>query len=307
MRVSVIISTMNRGAKVAPCLNSIVASLEQAKLTEAEIVVVDNNSTDNTVELVTAWKASCPYPVQLVVETKKGCSAARNRGVAISTGELLVFTDHDCQLTPNYISDLLRYDAADTELVMRGGSVVLGDPADLPLTIKKVSHTLSWKRPMDVAGEGTLLGSLIGCNMAMRRAVVDKIGPFDEKMGPGTGCPAGEDTDYYYRAYLAGILLEMVPDMVIEHHHGRRNKGDTGKLLGNYAMGNGALCLKYLFIYPNFSRHFLWDVKKFLISLFKPNPITGIYAEMPRGKLLKLTLIGAWRYGLSRAKNYWSK
>lgn len=62
----------------------------------------------------------------------------------------------------------------------------------------------------------------------------------------------------------------MVPDMIVEHHHGRRSPADAVKLRRNYAVGNGALCAKYLFIYPNFSRHLVWDFKRWLLAVFSP-------------------------------------
>lgn len=183
---------------------------------------------------------------------------------------MLVFTDDDCQLSANYISDVLRYNYLDNEDVMRSGSVYLGDPTDLPITIKTVESVRHWKRPMPLKDEGDLLGgSLIGCNMVMKRNIVNSVGMFDENLGAGTPCRAAEDTDYFYRAYLAGVKLEVVPDLVVSHFHGRKNKDEGQKLLRNYAIGNGALVLKYLFIYPNFSRHFYWVLKSFV---YRKNP-----------------------------------
>jgi len=117
--------------------------------------------------------------------------------------------------------------------------------------------------------EGDLLGgSLIGCNFFTTRHAVNRIGMFDIYLGPGTPCRAAEDTDYFYRAYLAGIKLEVVPDCTVYHFHGRKNVNDGYKLLQNYAIGNGALVIKYLFIYPNFSRHFYWTLKSLIFRKY---------------------------------------
>lgn len=52
--------------------------------------------------------------------------------------------------------------------------------------------------------------------MATRRAVVERLGPFDERFGAGSKIiPSGGDTDYICRAYLADISLEYVPDMTV--------------------------------------------------------------------------------------------
>ena len=262
MRLSIIICTRNRAFALTDCLNSLAASVVNAGLKDAEIVVVNNASTDNTAEVVNAWAATSPVPVQLVLETRKGLSAARNCGARVARGQLIVFTDDDCRLSPTYIAEALKYEASDNGLVMRSGAVVLGDPDDLPITIKTVTAMKQWKKPMSVKDEGDLLGgSLIGCNMVMRREVLDKLGTFDENLGAGTLCPAAEDTDYFYRAYLAGVTLELVPDLVIVHYHGRKRESDRTSLLKNYGVGNAALAVKYLFTYPNFSRHLVWDIK----------------------------------------------
>ncbi len=150
---------------------------------------------------------------------------------------------------------------------------------------------------MPLENEAQLLGgALIGCNMAMRRDVLERIGFFDEKLGAGTACHAGEDTDYFYRAYLAGIALEMVPDMLVAHFHGRRHVSERANLHRNYTIGNGALCFKYLFIYPRFARHLLWAakaaVKEILHSPKGAKPWTSSFDSF------RFMLKGAFLYGL---------
>jgi GT2 family glycosyltransferase len=272
MKISVIICTKDRVASLEHCLRSVAQSIESAGCRDAEIVVVDNNSVDSTSMMVSEMSGSLRVPLRLVHEARTGLAVARNRGVGASCGSLLVFTDDDCQMNFTYIQELLDYDEKDVGLVMRSGSVVLGDPGDLPLSVMSTLSRQRWKRPMPLAEEGKLLSALIGCNMTMRRAVFDQLGPFDESLGAGTTCRASEDTDYFYRAYLANITLEFVPDMIVRHFHGRKSIAEKTKLLRNYAIGNGALVIKYLFTYPNFSRHLVWEMKGSLAELFGRSP-----------------------------------
>jgi hypothetical protein len=74
--------------------------------------------------------------------------------------------------------------------------------------------------------------------MTMRRALVEKLGPFDERFGPGAIIPSGGNT--LFRAYVAGFTLEYVPDMTVVHHHGRKTPAEGRKLL-NLAIGDGAV------------------------------------------------------------------
>lgn len=305
--ICVIVATRNRAHAIGQCLAAIEHAFHQCPGARGTIIVVNNASTDDTEAVVNDWAKTASIPVSLHYEAKKGLSAARNCGIRHAKGDLIVFTDDDCCLSPTYISELLQYDRQDEELTLRSGSVVLGDPTDLPLTIKIVTETRTWKRLMNLADEGDLLGNaLIGCNMAMRRGVIDRVGLFDERLGAGTSCCAAEDTDYYYRAYLAGLKLQVVPDLMVSHFHGRKTPGEKVKLEESYAVGNGALVAKYLFVYPNFSRHFYWNVKKYIELAVSPRkrreqvmPPAGW--DIPQGRLLRLQCKGIFNYMRARA------
>ena len=97
--------------------------------------------------------------------------------------------------------------------------------------------------------------------MAMPRRLVDRLGLFDERFGAGSRIPGGEDTDYIYRAYLAGVTISYVPDIVVNHFHGRKKPAEGRNLFCNYAYGWGALNAKYFLSYPYLCRPFIWDIK----------------------------------------------
>ena len=276
MKLSVIVATRNRAHGIAGCLDSIAASLAKAAPLDAEIVVVDNGSQDGTSRIVEQWATGCAFPVRLLVEPRAGLSVARNRALRAAEGELLVFTDDDCRLGREYVNDLLRHDAADTEPVLRGGRVELGDRTDLPLTIKTTPTRQRFNRRTSPATDDSIVGHISGCNMTMRRALVERLGPFDERFGAGSSLESGEDSDYLFRAYLAGFTLEYVPDMTVFHYHGRKQKPAGYKLYRGYSIGTGAIYAKYFFKQPNLCLPFYWDIKKsikeivFRTNLFYP-------------------------------------
>ena len=276
MKLSVIVATRNRAHGIAGCLDSIAASLAKAAPLDAEIVVVDNGSQDGTSRIVEQWATGCAFPVRLLVEPRAGLSVARNRALGAAQGELLVFTDDDCRLGREYVNDLLRHDAADTEPVLRGGRVELGDRTDLPLTIKTTPTRQRFNRRTSPATDDSIVGHISGCNMTMRRALVERLGPFDERFGAGSSLESGEDSDYLFRAYLAGFTLEYVPDMTVFHYHGRKQKPAGYKLYRGYSIGTGAIYAKYFFKQPNLCLPFYWDIKKsikeivFRTNLFYP-------------------------------------
>ena len=298
-KISVIVATLNRAHAISDCLESISDAFKQADWKNGEIVLVDNGSTDDTQDIARKWSETSFVPLLLATEHKQGLSYARNAGIKNSSGDILLFTDDDCRVNENYIRQALDHFAKDRESglkTLRSGSVLLGNQDDLPLTIKPIKETKTWKRPLSVEDEGNLLGdSLIGCNMMATREIVDQIGTFDEKLGAGSPCRASEDTDYFYRAYLAGITLQAVPNLTVYHYHGRKTEQDRRKLLENYAIGNGALCLKYLFIYPRFSRHFYWDLKKYLLASAEEKRFED-GGRPSIGRRLRLQLQGVFAY-----------
>jgi glycosyltransferase involved in cell wall biosynthesis len=268
MKLSIIVATRNRAQTLAGCLDSIAAALAKAAPVDAEIIVVDNGSTDQTSAVVNTWAAACTIPVQALFEPRPGLSRAHNRALQAARGDVFAFTDDDCRLSRCYVSDLLRHDAGDTELVLRGGRIELGDVTDLPITINTDPNHARWSLKRHSARFECLSGRINGCNMTMRRALVECIGPFDEDFGSGARFKSGGDTDYIYRAYLAGAAIEYVPDMTVFHYHGRKTREEGQKLFRAYMSGNGALYARYLFKHPNLCRPFYWDCKNAIREIF---------------------------------------
>lgn len=169
MKLSVIVATRNRAANLRPCLDSIAAAFAKAALLDTEIIMVDNGSTDNTPDVIKAWSAGSGVPIKSLSEPRPGRTRALNCALRAAEGNLLVFTDDDCRLSENYVNDLLRHFASDgADLVIRGGRVELGDPTDLPITIKTTPHPVRYYRCMpsttNLACRDNIFAQLLGCN-----------------------------------------------------------------------------------------------------------------------------------------------
>ncbi len=277
--VSVIVCTRNRAHAVTASLASIAAAAQACGDLDVELVVVDNASTDETPAVVEAWAKSVALPVRLVREDRKGLAVSRNTGVRTARGVILALTDDDCRLALDYIRVLHGLFAGDAGMAVRGGRVDLGDPSDLPFTIK------TDLAPSVYDGEQHPGGFIHGCNMAMTRATFDRVGPFDERFGAGAPCEAGEDTDYLYRAHLAGIPVEYAPALAVAHFHGRKSRAEITKLNGIYARGNGALYLKHARHWQLF-RNFVWDLKGSARELVGGAPIDAAFGFTYRANVL---------------------
>lgn len=253
MQMSVIVCTYNRKDMLIGCLDSIARSLARAQPVDAEIVVVDNASSDGTTAAVEIWTATCDFPVQILVEHRKGPVHARNRGCRAARGALFVFLDDDCFMDERYVTNALRCDGRTDEEVLYGGRVELGDPCDLPLTIKTDPVPRRWNIAMHSARHENLGNCLHGCNMMIRRSLLEKVGPFDEF--------TDNDIDLVYRCYLAGVTIEYVPDIAVCHYHGRKTPAEGYKVFRVYMMQMGALYAKYLLRAPELCRPALWDLR----------------------------------------------
>ena len=296
MQLSVIVCTRNRAYAIVPCLDSIARSFALAAPINAEIVVVDNASTDDTAGAVSTWAAHAPFPVKLQYEPVPGIAGAHNRGFRAASGALLLCTDDDCRLAPDYVRKLLAHDAEDSGLLLRGGRVELGDTTDLPLTIKTDTEPRRWSRALRSARHESLATCFHGCNISMRRALLDHIGLYDD----AHFVTGAEDTDFIFRCYLAGIVIEYAPDLVVYHHHGRKTIAQGYTLFRGYMIHIGALYAKYLFKDPNLCRPFYWTLRNAATDLVTQRntfmPEIG-FSHLDR---LRFNAIGVLRYWCGR-------
>lgn len=260
---SFIVCTRDRPQKLLACVASIVAAIRQGGAL-SEIIVVENGSRAGLTVADEAVDAVGGGICRLIRLHQGSLSEARNVGILQSRGSLLVFSDDDCLLDPSYLSDALRHRAAmaaqGVEHFLIGGRVRLGDPQDLPFTIKDHDRA-------ETFGTGVHPGGFIqGCNFMLPRATAAKIGWFDLRFGAGARFRAGEDTDYLIRAHAAGVLIRYVPDMGVRHLHGRRTFAEVDRLNRNYAFANGAILAKHMRHHPWLAKHLGWTIRSTLME-----------------------------------------
>lgn len=296
MKCSLIVCTRNRAESLMRCLDSMAQAIAEVAPVEAEILVVDNGSTDATANRVTEWIEHYDGEARCISEPRPGVSYARNRAIQSAKGELLILTDDDCCLDRYFLRDALRYDEADNAPVLRGGRVELGDASDLPLTIKTDETILRWHKSANDARHHDLGNTILGCNVAMRKSLAESLGGFDEHLGAGMPIPSGEDTDFIFRAYLAGYTVEYVPDMAVRHYHGRKTVEQGRKLMVNYALGKGAVYGKFLLISPTMCRQFYWDFKDMVRNFFGKKHYKALQAYFEYRHQIYYNIIGMAHY-----------
>ncbi len=230
--VSVVVPVLDRAGMIGDLLDSLVAQDYPAE--RLEVVVVDNGSTDGTHAVVAR------YPVRLAVETGRRSSyAARNRGIAESTGDIVAFTDSDCIAQPGWIRALVAGSEAP-ELGAFAGEVIAFEP------VTRVERFFALRRRGQHAAmlRHPYLPCATTSNLAFRRAVLDEIGLFDASLR------SGGDVDLAWRmqertAYRIGYR----PDALVAH----RNRSSVGAMWRQSQLyGEGIAALEPL--HPVFHR-----------------------------------------------------
>ena len=208
-----------------------------------ELVLVDNGSSDDTAERVRALASQVQAPVTMVDEPRPGLGRARNAGVRRARGSILVFTDDDCYPAPDYL-DRIADAFADSALDYLGGRILLHDSSDYPITIR-VDPLPTAIPPRSVVPAGLIQGA----NMAFRRGVLERLGGFDDELGPGTRF-CNDDVDAVARASAAGFTGSYLPEPTVYHHHRRRGQADVDALSRTYDRGRGAYYAKCILDLP---------------------------------------------------------
>ncbi|MGE3932175.1 MAG: glycosyltransferase family 2 protein [Rhodospirillaceae bacterium] len=231
--ISVVIATRNRAGALSRCLDALARQAADGLAWEA--VVVDNGSTDATAAMIDRFASGGALPLRRAFEPRPGVSAARNRGIAAARHPVLAFTDDDCLPEPGWLAAIAVAFAAVPAPALVGGRVDLHDDADVPVAIRP------FDMPAAIDGFDRVRSHLIGCNFVATRRLFDRIGGFDETLGPGTWSRAGEDLELFCRAVHAGARIVFDPAVRVRHAHGRRDPGDVVGLGRSYTRGCGAV------------------------------------------------------------------
>ena len=219
--VTVILCTYNRCWNLAAALESIAASQVPSSVTW-EVLVVDNNSTDQTRKAVEDFCLRYPERFRYVFEQKPGKSHALNTGIENAGGEILVFVDDDVKVEPTWLQNLTAALLHSGEWAGAGGRTLppqkFRPPAWVPKEFEK-----DWGGILfahfdlgDTAGE--LDRAPYGTNMAFRKSVFKKHGGFRIDLGPAPGSQIrNEDTELGRRLLAAGERLRYEPSAVVYH------------------------------------------------------------------------------------------
>lgn len=280
-QVSIVVPVRNGAATLGEQLEAL-ARMDEAPC-DVEVVVADNGSTDATAELAQAFVGRLPLRV-VGCGHASGINVARNCGVRAASGDRVLLCDADDQVDAGWLAAMHR--------AFEAGGEVLGGPLDYrrlnPSTVR------AW-RGADQAHVDVLHGFLPaahGANLGFTRAVFDAIGGFDERFRGG-----GDDTDFVWRAQLAGYTLQEVPAAIV-HYRLRPTLGTHARQW--YAYGRSEALLHQQFAASGMTRRpataLLRDVWWLLSRLPLSVPLARRGAWLRRAAQLAGRLVGSLKH-----------
>lgn len=296
IKLSLIICTRNRAAVLPACLDAVLESIKESGTHFVQVIVVNNGSTDATTQALSDWQDQNDFTLKVVDAPHPGLSRARNAGLAVAMGDLIIFTDDDCIMDRMYIKTALALASRDAAPVLRGGRIEQGDPTDLPLTIKTDLTRQTWSKDQKSMRHGSLSGAISGCSFIFPRVMYDALGDFDVALGAGSQNPGADDTDYLVRAYLAGFTIEYNPDLIVHHFHGRQTKEQGRALMINYLIGIGGMMIKYIMTSRDVWRPFVWDIKNWIKEIRQGKNLYLPEYDLSYRDVVFYTLRGMWIY-----------
>jgi glycosyltransferase involved in cell wall biosynthesis len=224
--VSVVVPTRGRAAYLEVTLDSL---LDQRTETSYEIVVVDDGAPDATAAVVAARPA-----VRHVAHGKaRGLNAARNTGLQESQAELIAFVDDDVLVPPGWLDALVsgsrRHERADAF----GGPIRARFEGHTPRSCGREEPPIT---TLDLGPEDSEATKAWGANFAVRRAAVERLGPFDERIVR----PHGDEEEWLERLRAAGGTIVYLAEAGLDH----RRTAEDAKLRplarAAYARGRAA-------------------------------------------------------------------
>lgn len=216
-RFSVVIATYNRASELRETLRSL-GHLE----TDGgwELLVVDNNSTDDTALVVEEYARRATHPVRYLHEVVQGRSAALNAGIRAAAGAIIVTTDDDVRVEADWLErsaaalDRLHCDYIGGRVLPLWGGVrpawlsERGGPHWAVIALLDYGPT-----PLELTTRMPL-----GVNMAFRREAFDVVGGWDVRIGRKAGTLLGQEVrEWCIRARARGVRGFYAPDVTVRH------------------------------------------------------------------------------------------
>lgn len=235
--ISVVIPTRGRPDLIGQSVRAVLANDHP----DFDVLVVDQSDDDRTGDVVREI-AKTDARLRFLHTLPPGLSRAYNVGAAETSAPIIAFTDDDCVAAPDWLSSIAKALDAEPDAEMLYGTVarpaaLQDDPREIPVLPIARAERIGGRRSFRVYG--------MGANFALRRQLLTRLGGFDEILGGGGPLRSSQDFDLQYRAYLAGAILLLRPEVSVDHY-GVRTASEWPHTLRAYGVGDAAFYLKHV-------------------------------------------------------------
>ena len=206
--VSIIIVNYNGKSYLRKCLESI----KKIDYDNLEIIVVDNNSTDGTMEFLVQ---NHPSVITLKLDQNHGFAKPNNMAAKIARGDFLLFLNNDTKVTPNFLTELVQVLVKDDQIGICQ-SLLLKPNGEMDSSgdfIDTIGVVYNSKEPIDKIRE---ISSARGASMIVRKKLFSDLGGFDEKF-----FVSFEDVDLGWRTWIKGYRVAINPKSIVYHYGGK--------------------------------------------------------------------------------------
>jgi glycosyltransferase involved in cell wall biosynthesis len=218
MKITIAVCTWNRANMVDQTLQSL-TQLRIPPGIDWEVVVVNNNSPDNTADVLESYVSK--LPLRHFLEKNQGIAFARNRAASEARGEWILWTDDDIQVKPNWLSGYVQAFIEHPECGFFGGPVELNfdgvPPAWLVAGLDAIGGALGQVRVKESGPIGTDAQLPFNCNMAVLSRYHRSI-PYDTRYGrKAGGLVSGEETVFLRELLARGVKGRWLHSIPVLH------------------------------------------------------------------------------------------
>lgn len=215
--ISVVVCTYNRAEMLRDTLESWL-SLQNTRF-KVELIIVDNNSTDHTAQVVESFRSVYPSRLHYICEANVGLSYARNRGIKEASGKIVAFVDDDVFFDKDWLKEVLKAFNSHKEISCVGGNTIPKFDAAKPSWI-----TGNVLKLYGSTGSGDHDKFMIfpeypvGLNMAFRNEVFTQVGEFNTKLGRiKNSLLSNEEREIFYRISKADLKVLYASKAILYH------------------------------------------------------------------------------------------
>ncbi|MBT0653032.1 glycosyltransferase [Geomobilimonas luticola] len=239
-KISIVVCTYNRAELLGACLQSLVEQSLDPSL--FEVVVVDNHSLDNTLEIAHHYAKQYSF-FRIVTELNQGHSHARNRGWREARGEYVAYIDDDAKATPDWCSRILSvFTTVMPTPAAVGGQIHPMYETPPPTWFIDDFEIRTWGERVGFLELPRARYGFSGSNMAFPRRVLERFDGFSSQYGIVDGkLRMGEDTEFFYRIYDEEPHFWYDPAILVYHWTPRHNCTLSYRFIRSYRIGEAAI------------------------------------------------------------------